>query len=208
MFFTRYPVGYIYSRFLKKMRGYAAMNSVVHKTSKVQAGTTLINSRFDKHSFCGYDCNILNCEIGSFCSIASDVVIGGMRHPAEYVSTSPAFLSHRDSIKAKFAHHHYFPQIRTTIGHDVWIGDGALLKAGISVGDGAVIGMGAVVTKDVAPYAIVGGSPARLIRMRFEPEIVDGLLKLKWWTLSEAELRRLGPHFTNPRALLIHLGLL
>jgi hypothetical protein len=64
------------------------------------------------------------------------------------------------------------------------------------------------VTKDVAPYAIVGGSPARLIRMRFEPEIVHGLLKLKWWTLSEAELRRLGPHFTNPRALLIHLGLL
>ena len=77
----------------------------------------------------------------------------------EYVSTSPVFLDHRDSVKAKFSHHHYVWRAKTSIGHDVWIGEAALIKGGLNIGHGAVIGMGSVVTKDVPPYAIVAGNP-------------------------------------------------
>ena len=139
----------------------------MHKTSKVESGTTIINSSMDRHSFCGYDCNINYCDIGAFVSIASRVSIGGSMHPIEFVSTSPVFLSHKDSVKTKFARHDYFNIARTKIGNDVWIGEGVFIKSGVTIGDGAVVGMGSVVTKDVPPYTIFAGNPARLIRKRF-----------------------------------------
>lgn len=200
--------GYIVSRVLKKARGNAIADSVIHPTSKVESGSTIVRTKFDRHSFCGYDCTFIDCDIGAFCSIASRVTAGGSRHPMEYVSTSPVFLSHRDSVKAKFSRHPYFWSAKTMIGHDVWIGEGVLIKGGIKIGHGAVIGMGSVVTKDVPDYAIVAGNPARVIRMRFEPEIVDALLRLKWWNLPDDELRRLAPLFPNPEEMLKHEGLL
>jgi acetyltransferase-like isoleucine patch superfamily enzyme len=168
----------------------------------------VISSSMAKHSFCGYDCSLLNCDVGAFCSIASRVSIGGATHPIEFVSTSPVFLSHKDSVRAKFAGHHYLPEIRTKIGNDVWIGEGAYVKAGVSIGDGSVVGMGAVVTRNVAPYSIVAGNPARLIRMRFEQHIIDSLLKMQWWSLPESELSRLGPFFNDPESMLRAEGLL
>jgi acetyltransferase-like isoleucine patch superfamily enzyme len=119
-----------------------------------------------------------------------------------FVSTSPAFLSHRDSIKTKFARHQYYEQPRTTIGSDVWIGHGVLIKAGLSVAHGSVIGMGAVVTRNVPPYTIVAGNPARVIRPRFSAEIADALLKSEWWNASDDELRRYGPAFDDPEEFL------
>ena len=199
---------YFFSRTLKKLRGSAIASSSIDSTSKVESGCTVVNSTMSRHSFCGYDCSILNCNIGAFCSIANRVSIGGVRHPTEFVSTSPVFLSHKDSVKAKFAGHDYLPVVRTVVGNDVWIGEGAFLKAGITIGDGSIIGMGAVVTKDVAPYSIVGGNPARLIRLRFEQDIVEALLKMKWWELPGSELQRLGSAFDDPRAMLRNEGLL
>lgn len=199
---------YFYSRALKKARGSALRGSVIHDSSKVESGSTVVNSSMARHSFCGYDCSIINCDIGAFCSIASKVSIGGARHPTEFVSTSPVFLSHKDSVREKFAYHEYLPVIRTTVGNDVWIGEGVLVKAGMKIGDGSVIGMGAVVTKDVAPYSIVAGNPAQLIRLRFESDVIDALLRMKWWTLPDSELRRLGPVFNDPGAMLRAEGLL
>jgi chloramphenicol O-acetyltransferase type B len=201
-------IAFIYSRILKKMRGIAVYESDISKTSKIESGSTVIFSKIDRHSFCGYDCSILNCDIGAFCSIASRVFIGGAAHPIHFVSTSPVFLSHKDSVRAKFASHDYLPKIRTKIGNDVWIGEGAYVKAGVSIGDGSVVGMGAVVTKDVAPYSIVAGNPARLIRMRFERHIIDALLRMEWWTLPDSELYRLGPFINNPEAMLRSEGFL
>lgn len=201
-------IGYIFSRLLKKARGNAIADSVVHPTSKVESGSTIIRSRFDRHSFCGYDCTIIDCDVGGFCSIAGGVVIGGSRHPMEYASTSPVFLSHRDSVKTKFSRHPYQWRARTTIGHDVWIGEKVLIKGGVTIGHGAIIGMGSVVTKDVAPYAIVASNPARPIRMRFRPEIIEGLLKMKWWDMSDEELRRIAPLFPDPEQLLRQEGFL
>lgn len=202
------PFLYIFSRLVKKARGSAIADSVIHPSSKVESGSTVVRSIFDRHSFCGYDCTLIDCKIGAFCSIANKVTLGGSRHPLEYVSTSPVFLDHKDSVKTKYAHHHYEWRPRTVIGNDVWIGENVLVKGGVTIGDGAAVGMGSVVTKDVPPYAIVAGNPAKLVRMRFEPKVVNGLLKMQWWNYSDEELLRLGPVFTDPKKMLAQEGLL
>lgn len=199
---------YLYSRLLKKLRGAAIHASRIHASSKVESGSSVHGSSMAKHSFCGYDCTIVHCDIGAFTSIASRVTIGGVAHPMEFVSTSPAFLSHKDSIATKFARHHYLPRVRTTVGNDVWIGEGAYIKAGVNIGHGAVVGMGSVVTKDVRPYEVVAGNPARPIRTRFDENVIAALLKLAWWDLPDAELRRLAVAFNDPVALLKQEGLL
>jgi acetyltransferase-like isoleucine patch superfamily enzyme len=108
----------------------------------------------------------------------------------------------------KFSRHQYVYRAQTTIGNDVWIGENVLIKGGVSIGHGAVIGMGSVVTRDVPPYAIVGGNPARQIRMRFAPEIVEALLKMAWWNLPNHELSRLALHFRDPEQMLRQEGFL
>lgn len=199
---------YLVSRILKKTRGSAVADSRIDQTSKVESGSTVVRCVFARHSFCGYDCTLVDCDVGPFVSIANRVSAGGARHPIEYVSTSPVFLSHRDSVKTKLARHRYDPRVQTVIGADVWIGEAALLKGGVVVGPGAVIGMGSVVTKDVEPFAIVAGNPARTIRLRFSPQVVEALLKMAWWDRSDEELRRLGPLFTDPERMLKQEGFL
>jgi acetyltransferase-like isoleucine patch superfamily enzyme len=201
-------VGYLMARLQKKLRLSAIYGSEIHPTSAVEGGSQVVNSRMDRHSFCGYDCVILNAEIGSFCSIADNVYIGGSAHPMEFVSTSPVFLSHRDSVKAKFARHAYFNLPRTTVGNDVWVGYGALVRAGVHIGNGAVVGMGAVVTRDVPPYCVVAGNPAKKIRDRFPEHIAQGLLKSAWWTYGDEELRRAALLFNDPEAFLKQKGLI
>lgn len=195
-------LGYIVSRVMKKMRPSAVARSSIHRTSAIEAGCQIVDVSMGRHSFCGYDCTLLNAEIGSFCSIADQVYVGGSQHPMHFVSTSPVFLSHRDSVKTKFSRHEYRSMPRTVIGHDVWIGHGAKIRAGVTVGNGAVVGMGAIVTRDVAPYTIVGGNPARVIGRRFDEEVVTGLLETRWWTASDEGLRRMAVDFTDPVAFL------
>lgn len=145
---------------------------------------------------------LVNVEIGPFCSLGSHIRAGGVAHPSHFVSTSPVFLSHKDSVKAKFAQHDFLPDVRTTIGADVWVADGAYIKAGVSVGHGAIIGMGAVVTRDVPPYAVVGGNPARVLRHRFDAATIEGLLRSEWWTWSETKLHEFGALMNDPPAFL------
>lgn len=196
---------YIWSKLLKKLRGSSIVNSQIHKTSKVESGSHIVNTTFDKHSFCGYDCEIINCEIGSFCSIANNVKIGGGRHPVEWVSMSPVFYEGRDSVKAKFSEHKRDPVQKTIIGHDVWIGQSAIIKQGINIGTGAVIGMGSIVTKDVEPYSIVAGCPAKQIRKRFDNEVIEELLKTRWWNFSDKELSKYAQYFTDPKIFITEI---
>lgn len=189
---------HIWCKIIKVSKGKSLRRSQVHPDSKVESGSMLVNSHLDRHSFCGYDCTILNADIGSFVSIASRVTIGGIGHPMHFVSMSPVFLSHKDSVKKKFSRFEYLPEIRTTIGSDVWIGDGAFVKAGTSIGNGAVIGMGAVVTKDVPDYAIVAGNPARIVKYRFDEKTRIELSASQWWTLDEETLAALAQHITDP----------
>jgi len=120
----------------------------------------------------------------------------------EWVSTSPVFYEGRDSVKAKFAVHKREVPKRTIIENDVWIGSRAIIKQGVKVGTGAVIGMGSIVTKDVVPYAVVGGNPAKLIKMRFSEEMVARLLKSKWWEYPDEQLLKLGHLFNEPEDFL------
>jgi acetyltransferase-like isoleucine patch superfamily enzyme len=188
---------------LKKLRGSAVKNSEIHSTSKIEAGSLVVDSILGKYSFCGYDCEIISCEIGSFCSISNRVVIGGGMHPLDWIGMSPVFYEGRDSINKKFAELPRPEHKKTIIGNDVWIGHGAYIKAGIKIGDGSVIGMGSVVTKDVIPYSIVAGNPARLIRMRFEPEIVRELLKIEWWNFNDETLSKYAQLVNSPSNFII-----
>lgn len=189
---------YYWAKILKKMRGCAIKNSHIPITSKIESGSHIVNSNFDRHSYCGYDCEITNADIGAFCSIANNVIIGGAMHQMEWVSMSPVFREGKDSVKTKFAEHKSPGIKRTTIGHDVWIGQRSLLKQGINIGNGAVIGMGSVVTKDVEPYSIVVGCPAKMIRKRFDDKIVKELLASEWWNLNDSELHKYAKFFNDP----------
>lgn len=200
-------IRYYWAKFFKKIHGKAISNSKIDRTSKVEAGSQVVNSTFDKHSFCGYDCQIINCDIGSFCSISNNVVIGGGRHPMEWVGMSPVFYEGRDSVKAKFSTHKRPPNKKITIGHDVWIGEKVLIAQGVKIGTGAVIGMGSIVTKNVAPYAIVVGSPAKEIRKRFDNETINKLLESKWWEFDDEKLKKYAKYFKEPKVFIEKLGL-
>lgn len=196
----------IYFRVVKKLHHKEIVNSSIHHSSKVEASSSVINSTFDRHSFCGYDCTIINSRVGPFVSIADSVSMGLSRHPMENVSMSPVFYDHRDSVKHKYSRHRLvreFPPV--VIGADSWIGKGAFIAPGINIGVGSVIGMNSVVTKDVPPYSIVAGSPARLIRSRFSPERVTALLNSKWWLLDDSRLEDLAQHITDVDAFISHL---
>lgn len=136
-----------------------------------------------------------NIKIGRFCSIASNVTVMGGNHPLNRFTTHmvtyngnfDAFA--RDELHAEW-HLKPFTTIspQPVIGHDVWIGSNAVLKCGITVGDGAVIAASAVVTKDVPPYAIVAGVPAKIIKYRFSPEMIEEFLAVKWWDYRYTDL--------------------
>ena len=195
-------IKFFVSRILRKSRLTAIRNSCVHPSAKIESGTSFISSSIERHSFCGYDCDVYLASIGSFTSIANGVVLGGARHPMEWVSTSPVFYAGRDSVKAKFAEHKLTPPAGVRIGHDVWIGRSAIVLAGVTVGDGSVIGAGSVVTKDVPPYAIVAGNPARLIRYRFDENVIQKLKEINWWNFSEARLKTFGGVFNDVEGFL------
>ena len=193
---------YIVARILKRMKPTAVRRSSIHPTSKVEGGSQVVGSVFNRHSYCGYDCTFLNVDVGSFCSISDNVFVGGSGHPMHFVSTSPVFLSHRDSVKTKLARFDYLDLPRTTIGNDVWIGQGARIRAGVTIGHGSVVAMGSVVTKDVPAYRVVGGNPARVIRSRFEEDTVERLLATNWWNLSDEELLHWAQWFDDPELFL------
>lgn len=198
-------IAYLWARALKKISGAAITNSSIHKTSKVEAGSQIVDSTMGKYSYCGYNCEILHCDIGSFCSIANNVAIGGAKHPIEWVSMSPVFYSGRDSIRKKFAKFQRETSKRTIIGSDVWIGHGAHIKQGVTIGNGAIIGMGAVVTKDVVPYSIVAGNPAKFIRYRFDEIVIEELLKSEWWDMPDEKISQLAQYIQSPKEFINHL---
>ena len=121
-------------------------------------------------------------EIGRYCSIANDVVLGPSEHPFENFSTHPISYDVYNCPRG---------DRKTIIGNDVWIGTRAIIKKGVTIGDGAVVAAGAVVTKNVPPYAIVAGVPTKIIKYRFEPEIIQKLQELEWWKLPLDKLQDL-----------------
>lgn len=137
--------------------------------------------------------------IGRFCQIALQVrfIMNGAQHRQDGVSTYP-FAAFGAGWSDRFAGELDGPSKGDlTIGNDVWIGYRALLMPGVSVGDGAIIGAGSVVTGDVPPYAVVAGNPARIVRMRFDDRSIRQLLELRWWDWSPETITRLVPEISS-----------
>lgn len=129
--------------------------------------------------------------IGSFCSIGtgvSFVMAGNQGHRHDWITSFPFFFIDEEPAFAD-AINAYQPAGDTVIGNDVWIGAEAMIMPGIKVGDGAVIGSRALVTKNVEPYTIVGGNPAKVIKQRFSDDEVEKLLEMKWWDWSQEQLK-------------------
>lgn len=148
-------------------------------------------------------------DIGRFCSIAPGVMIGAPEHPTDWLSshlfafddTGPfQGIPEFDQIRSRerFEGHHQ----RTAIGHDVWIGRNAVIRRGVTIGNGAIVAAGAVVTKDVPPFTIVAGVPARPLRQRFPAPLAERIQSLAWWNY-DLDRKALGPiRYSDPEAAL------
>lgn len=160
----------------------------------------LQNTQIDNYSYVQASSTLVCAKISKFCSIASNVFIGLPEHPTDMVSTSPVFYDNTQPLPFFFIRQREFEfnTKTTTINSDVWIGQNAMIKAGVNIGVGAIVGAGAVVTKDVEPYSIVGGVPAKHIKYRFENEIREKLIASKWWMLDEEKLEKLSKYFKSP----------
>ena len=193
---------YYIPKILKKLKPSSKKNCRIEKKSKVLGGCSLLNITMGRYSYIGMDTSIVNTDIGSFCSIAGNCMIGGGEHPVHFVSTSPVFHQGRNCLKTNFASNEFEPYRRTKIGNDVWIGARCLIKGGVSIGTGAVIGMGSVVTHDIPPYEIWAGNPARFIKKRFEDSSINVILESEWWKWDEEQLHILGESFNDLSAFI------
>jgi phosphonate metabolism protein (transferase hexapeptide repeat family) len=161
------------------------------KYCEVGARTKVAESSFGDYSYVVNDSDIIYTTIGKYCSIAAHTRINPGNHPLDRVMLS--HVSYRSSAYGLGADDPDFFNWRrsspVTLGHDVWIGHGAIVLAGISIGTGAAIGAGTIVTKDVPPFAIVVGNPGRILRFRFPGPIIESLQRIAWWDWNHDALR-------------------
>ena len=177
----------------------ALTNCQVNKNAKICSGTQMNNSSINRYSYCGHDCFVLNCDIGSFVSIADNCRLGGAMHPIERVSSSPVFHKGKNVLNKNFAKFDDISDKKIVISSDVWIGAGVTVLSGVTIGVGAVVGAGSVVTHDIPPYEIWAGNPAKKIRNRFDEEISKELLQTTWWEWSDEKIGKYSYLFDNPQ---------
>jgi hypothetical protein len=178
--------------------GCQIVNSTFGAWCEVGEGSRVLNSTFGDYAYCDRLADIANTTVGKFANIAAMTRIGPTDHPMERaslhhflyrsayywddVTDDAGFMAHRASR-------------RTVIGPDTWLGHGAIVKPEVTVGAGAVVAAGAVVTRDVAPYMIVAGVPAQPLRARFAPPVAERMLALAWWDWDHDRLRQALPDF-------------
>ena len=159
---------------------YRFYHSKVPVTSYIRKGTIPKSSDIGQYCWINKNVGLNKVSMGNYCSIASQVLIGGMEHPIHKVSTS-TLLNDPDDCKSD----------TTIIGHNVWIGSQSVIKQGVHIGNGAVIGAHSFVNKNVPPYAIVVGSPARVLRFRFEKEVIDKIEESHFWEYSPSKAKQI-----------------
>ncbi|WP_120634385.1 chloramphenicol acetyltransferase [Ruegeria sp. EL01] len=165
---------------------------------EIGAGSRVANTSWGDYSYCDRTCDIANAEIGKFANIASFARIGATDHPMDKASLHHFLYRSADYWEGEqddadwFAHR---ARRTSRIGHDTWIGHVAIIKPDVTIGHGAVVAAGAVVTKDVPPYTIVGGVTAQPIRRRFSESTGERMQSLAWWDWDNQRLRAALPDF-------------
>lgn len=200
--FLDYIIGLFYSLFSKKVRviPFSRIDSKSSFEGKNYIGrkSIVLCTKLGRYSYMGSNCVFTNSKIGRFCSISSNVKIITGKHPSSvFVSTHPVFYSANHPTGNTFVKENLFEEFERTangkdieIGNDVWIGRNVLLMGGISIGDGAIIAAGSIVTKDVEPFTIVAGIPAKVVRRRFNDEDCCKLQNIKWWEWDDEKLKK------------------
>lgn len=195
-----FPIGHYIKGIFKNLfnsrisnAAFISANVDVDKTAYIYRGVKAKQASIGAHTYIANNTDIENAEIGKYCSIADHCRIGMSGHSLNYLSTSPIFTQTVNGLQERWIEkdvfEHKSEEERVYLGNDVWVGSHVLINGGVHVGNGACIAAGAVVVKDVPPYAIVGGVPAKLIRYRFSPEIIEKLIESKWWDLPDEILK-------------------
>ncbi|PJE31042.1 hypothetical protein SAMN06297129_3628 [Pseudooceanicola antarcticus] len=159
---------------------------------EIGKGSRIAWSSFDDYAYCDRYADIANASVGKFANIAAFTRIGATDHPLETAACHHFLYRSSDYWDDAEVDEEFFRRRRArraVIGHDTWIGNGAMIKPEVTLGHGAVVASGAVVTKDVAPYTIVAGTPARVLRLRQPPEVAERLMALAWWDWDHDVLR-------------------
>lgn len=163
-------------------------NSTLENYSRVGKLNHLYFVSLGKHTYTGQDTVIMHSEIGAFTSISWGVTIGAGEHDYKRITSHCFLYNSYDQLNKGASYYNRFEK-QCKIGNDVWIGANSTILRGIEVSDGAIIGANSVVTKSVPPYAIVAGNPAKIIKYRFDDEIIKILCEIKWWNLDDKIIR-------------------
>jgi virginiamycin A acetyltransferase len=177
-----------------------ARQVVLEKHVTIEQGCYIGAAHIGRCTFIGANSYIdkSTASIGRFCSIAMSARISLKNHPLDRVSTHPFTYSRKYGYVASDQAVQGVSDAKTTIGHDVWIGANVTVLAGVSIGNGAVLGANSVVTDDVAPYSIVHGTPARHVRYRFDEATIDQLQRSAWWDWDDERIRANIAAFRDP----------
>ena len=194
----RHLYRYRYKGFKANWYTYVDSKSEFGAFNRLHNGAILVNARLGDMTYVS-SARLVNVVTGKYCSIGRDVLIGGLgHHPTHWPSTHPVFYSNRKQSGVYFNQFIDFEELsETRVGNDVWIGARAVILDGITIGDGAIIAAGAVVTKDVPSYAIYGGVPAKLIRYRFDSQVRKKLIEIRWWDNSIEDIKKMAPSFLS-----------
>ncbi len=165
---------------------------------EIGQGSRVLNSSIGDYSYCDRYADIANCTVGKFANIASFTRIGPTDHPMDHASLHHFLYRSDDYWDDVDRDADFFARRaarRACVGHDTWIGHGAIVRPEVTVGHGAVVAAGAVVTKDVAPYTIVAGVPATPLKRRYAEPVAERMMALAWWDWGHDRLRAALPDF-------------